>query len=180
MKKLLYIAFAAAVVGVTFSACKKDPAEPLNINHGQNATIQGKVLVVTDRTSNPVRWSALPVTVVAEIDNSDITRPDATGVYRKTATYNPSTGEYSVTVPVSQQGSAVTILVQEFTGKVKDNNGPVDPDSGERTTREFDALWSTRYVQVYGLFPGDKSVNNNFLYTSHSEELTEAVGSEVR
>jgi hypothetical protein len=180
MKQFFTRSLAVAIValGVTFSACKKDdPAEPLTYDFSRTATVQGKVLVIADETTDEIVWAAYPATVVAEVSNSELVDGAQGGTYRTKATYNAATGEYSVKVPVGEEGSNVRIIVQDFSGKVRIND--VDEDN-EPIERDIDALWRSRTLSTPTLYHGDVYTNHNITYSSYSEELDDAVGNEVR
>jgi hypothetical protein len=166
MKKFFKIFIAASFGCIAFTACNNDPAEPLNYNTYQTATVKGKVLVNTDYTLsiNAQKWSAAPagIRIIAEVSNTSITGQSTAGTYRTNAAYNATTGEYTVTVPVSYNGSIVTITVKDWTGKVKDE--VYDATAGENVPKEFDALWHSDYTQTTSLKPGDISIDHNIFF----------------
>jgi hypothetical protein len=179
MKKNLLI-LAAAFGCVAWTACSnEDPAEPLTHNAYQTATIQGKVLLNSDETLTDPKWSApANLTVVAEVSNASITgQYAAQGDYRVEAVCNPSSGEYSVEVPVSNTGSQVRIIVNNFPGSVKVRT--YDPVQAAYVNVTREVVWGSRQLTV-SVKPGDVSINNNLLFNgSYYYTVVPNAGSEI-
>src|SRR5690606_30874217 len=98
---------------------KEDPAEALEVNHEQSATINGKILINKDESDSIPKWSAANnIQVIASLPYSELNN-HATGTYLiKDVTYNSNTGEFTIKTPVSANGSAVDVKFADFKGQV--------------------------------------------------------------
>lgn len=188
MKKNFVMFFAVALTGLALTACgNEDPAKPLTYNEFQTATITGKVLVNTDYASPSAdqKWSAAPaeITIIAEVSNAEITGSPAQGTYRTEASYNATTAEYTVEVPVSNMGSQVKITVKDWTGTVMTSE--YDVNTANNIVKQHNVLWHSAATTVSGLLPGDVSINNNIrfegegYYAGSYTKLNEGVGTPV-
>jgi len=123
MKKVFNF-FVSAAIGlstVVFSSCeaKEDPAKPVEVNMAKTATINGRLLCNVDRTLAEQRLTAPPTTSVdlgASIEYHFI-RSGLLGTYViDNITYNPTTGDFTIVVPVGNDGGTVNIWLSPFTG----------------------------------------------------------------
>ncbi|MDR0713569.1 MAG: hypothetical protein LBF89_04830 [Bacteroidales bacterium] len=147
MKRLSFLAVTAIVVTIGFSSCSNDdPAQPLNVDWNQTATVYGKVLIVDDFTNTPRKWTtADKVNIVATVAYSSL-NPQASGTYQIPSdkiTYTPSTGEVQVVAPVGRNGTQVNLKLLNFKGSVKLSGGTID------------VIWQGSTRTVYDLYPGD-------------------------
>jgi len=134
MKKFLYFFCATAMVlSLGLSSCvKEDPARPLEVDLSKTATVQGRILFNTDLTlTEPVLTapSAANVTITARINYSSIVNGGSGVHIIQNITYNASTGDFTIQVPVSEWGGTVTISINDFTGTQRQQDFSVTPTS---------------------------------------------------
>ena len=157
MKKQLFSILAMAVLALGLTSCAKDdPATVVEIDHTRTATVQGKILVNTDETITPARWSApSSVNFIATLPYSSL-HSGASGTYvipQENISYNSSTGEFTITAPVGYNGSAVTVKFEDFKGEVRKNVG------GNQTNVKV--IWKTKTASAVTVHPGE---TNNLTY----------------
>ncbi|MDR1667206.1 MAG: hypothetical protein LBS03_05900 [Bacteroidales bacterium] len=169
MKKVSFYAVTAIAVVMGFSSCSNDdPAEPLNVNWNQTATVHGKVLIQDNfEPSGTPKWTtSSAVKFVATVPYSQLA-PGASGTYTVPSdkiTYNATSGEVTVEVPVSKNNiTALTLKVLAFEGEVTDYNGD-----------DIDVIWGSKTKTTNALSPGEVAYLETFKYQS-SSDYTEVV-----
>jgi hypothetical protein len=153
VSSLFVMAVVALSLGVSGCA-KEDPAKPLEVDWNRTGTVKGTILINPDITkaADEQKYSAPAITssnFVVSIPYADL-NAGAGGTYiiKDKLTYNSSTGEFTVTVPVGVGGARVTIKMSDFEGTLKKEVGGTD--------KTVDVIWkaSTKSVTNKEVAPG--------------------------
>jgi hypothetical protein len=148
MKKVSFLAVTAIAVMMGFSSCSNDdPAQPLNVDWNQTATVHGKLLIQNDFFDASPKWAtASDVKFVATVAYDELAS-GATGTYTVPSdkiTYDGRTGEVTVVFPVSRLGTQLSLKLLDFTGSVKIADG-----------KTIDVIWQGTTKYSAKLYPGD-------------------------
>lgn len=154
-KHLLSILAVVMVLGLT-SCGKEDTATDLNVDLNRVATVQGKILINTDETISPARWSApTSVKLIATVPYSSL-NSGASGTYvipQENINYG-SDGTFTITAPVGVEGTAVTVKFEDFKGEVRVADG-----TGSKSIK---VIWKSQTTVSSRLFPDETGNLSNW------------------
>lgn len=146
MKKYIVL-LAAAIAALTYSSCTEPKAQAVDPSIFPTATVEGTFLINNDITDPYApKWS-----IPANVDIRGIVSYSQYGYYYNSAyfvtgTYNPDNGAYSVTFPVTYDGTDVEVSWGNFIDTITMYmSEPV----------ERKALWREGTITVRNLMPGE-------------------------
>ncbi len=135
MKK--YIVLLAAITGAfAFSSCSEPKAEAVTTSIYPTAKIEGVLLINNDITdpATPVWTAPKNVVIKGRVAYSQYTPGGSAGYHYIDGTYNTNTGAYSITFPVTNDGTMVEVVWGQFLDKIIKHDA-------ESMPAEYTALW---------------------------------------
>ncbi|MDR1153984.1 MAG: hypothetical protein LBL04_04680 [Bacteroidales bacterium] len=172
MKKVSFLAVTAIAATMGLNSCSSDdPAQPLNVDWNQTATVHGKLLIRNDFVDATPKWTtASDVKFVATVDYAQLAS-GAEGTYivpGDKITYDGRTGEVTVVFPVSRMGTQLSLKLLDFTGSVKISDG----NGGSKTV---DVIWKGTPTSKTSdkMYPGDVGYLTNWQLQGYTQVVKE-------
>lgn len=174
MKRKIFstLALAALATSVLFTSCKKeDPATPVTTPNvmAKTAKIVGYVLMQDDLTATKPTYSSpknADFKMIVTVPYSDLISGDVSGKVWSTTSvdeYIPSTGKFTVTVPVGFGETNVSLTLNDFTGTRTNRNN-------EGTKIDENVIWQWGAAKTVKVI-----VNGQTKYMDGSNILTAKV-----
>ena len=121
MKKVInFFAMAVVVLSLGLTGCgKEDTAEPLNVDAKKVATVKGIAHAKLDHPSGSMQYAPSGTKVFLKVDYTELSSLAEGGVVLMEATITNNGSFTFENVPVSNEGSVVTISGDQFQATVK-------------------------------------------------------------
>ena len=125
MKKIFsFFALTAMVLSMGLTGCSnEDPAEPLVVNTNKTATINGIAHATLDATSTNVQYAPSGTKIYLKTKYSNLLSNGSTTNDYVVETTVGVNGEFSANVPVSDNGTAYTVVGDAFLAQKKFSSG---------------------------------------------------------
>jgi len=146
MKRLSFAICALLASVALFTACSKDEtASAVNVDMAKTATVKGYIYAEQD-VSNDKTERVANAKITVKIANSDLNSRANSGYWTLETTTNAS-GEFSVSVPTTDNGVTVEVYCNAFEGSVTQSG-----DAAAKNAKYYGGSTSTE------VYPNDNAV----------------------